>query len=115
MLLDLEIRSVTKNNKSLDDVLRTLYWKYYKEKKRGFTDAEFQQVCELVAGTSLKNLFEYVYTTKEIDHAKYLSQAGLIIERQFTDSGEKTQKLVITRQANLNPLQSAILSSWLGE
>jgi len=115
MLLDLEIRGVTRNSKSLDDVLRTLYWKYYKEEKRGFTDAEFQQVCEQVAGTSLKNLFEYVYTTKEVDYAKYLSQAGLIIERQFPGSGEKTQKLAITRQANLNPLQSAILSSWLGE
>ncbi|GAI19018.1 unnamed protein product, partial [marine sediment metagenome] len=49
MLLDLKIRHETKPQKSLDDVMRILYQKYYKEKKRGFTDEEFRDVCESVA------------------------------------------------------------------
>ena len=117
LLLDFEIRNATKNIKSLDDVMRMLYWKYYKEEHRGFTDAEFQQACELVAGISLNNLFEYVYTTKELDYAKYLAYAGLKIDKQIIDSNDKTkkQKLMICRIENPNPLQLAILNSWLGE
>jgi len=80
MLLDLKIRGETKNERSLDDVMRTLYRKYYKELKRGFTDDEFQQVCEEIAGTSLAEFFEHVTTVKEIDYPKYLGCAGLQIE-----------------------------------
>ncbi|TFH26895.1 MAG: M61 family peptidase [Bacteroidia bacterium] len=109
LLLDFEIRNATNNNKSLDDVMRLLYWKYYKEEGRGFTDAEFQQACELVAGISLRDLFEYVYTTKEPDYTKYLSYAGLEIDKT------REQKLRISRMKNPNLLQSAILNSWLGE
>jgi predicted metalloprotease with PDZ domain len=115
LLLDLEIRNASNNNKSLDDVMRILYRTYYKEEKRGFTDAEFQQICEQVTGTSLTNLFEYVYTTKEIDYAKYLSHAGLLIDKDNDGSIEKPQKLAIKRMASPNPLQLAILNSWLGE
>jgi len=114
LLLDFEIRNATKNTKSLDDVMRMLYRKYYKEKNRGFTDAEFQQICEVVAGTSLTHLFEYVYTTKEPDYAKYLGYAGLKIVEQ-SNPKDKTQKLMISRKENPNPMQQAILSSWLGE
>ena len=115
LLLDFEIRNA--NNKSLDDVMRMLYWKYYKVEHRGFTDAEFQQACELVAGISLTDLFEYVYTTKEPDYAKYLAYAGLKIDKQIIDSKDKTKKkkLKICRMENPNPLQLAILNSWLGE
>jgi len=38
-MLDLKIRDGSQNRKSLDDVMRGLYKKYYLEKKRGFTDA----------------------------------------------------------------------------
>lgn len=115
LLLDLEIRNATENSRSLDDVMIELYRNYYKEEKRGFTDAEFQQVCEQVAGASLKKVFEYVYTTKEIDYANYFSHAGLFIEKQNDGSKEKPQSFAIKRMANPNPLQLATLNSWLGE
>ncbi len=115
MLLDLEIRFHTKNSKSLDDVLRELYWKYYKGKKRGFTDAEFQQVCEEVAGSSLTDFFEYVYTTKELEYEKYLNQAGLAMDRQKDGTNENAQIIRIKPQVNPGPLQAAIFSSWSGE
>jgi len=79
-LLDLKIRHETQNKKSLDDVMRTLYFTYYKDKQRGFTDDEFRQVCENVAGCDLTELFEYASTTREIDYSKYLVYAGLELE-----------------------------------
>jgi predicted metalloprotease with PDZ domain len=117
LFLDFEIRNATKNKKSLDDVMRLLYWKYYKEKKRGFTDAEFQKACESIAGISMSELFEYVYTTKELDYNKYLAYAGLKIDRQTVDSADKTKKLKlsISRMENPDSLQLVILNSWLGE
>ncbi|HEV8504835.1 MAG TPA: PDZ domain-containing protein [Chitinophagaceae bacterium] len=80
MLLDFKIRHETKNKKSLDDVMRTLYKEFYQQKKRGFTEEEFRQVCEKIAGTSLSDVFDYVSTTKEVDYKKYLQYAGLDID-----------------------------------
>lgn len=117
MLLDFEIRNATENKNSLDDVMRLLYWRYYKEKQRGFTEAELQAACEQVAGIPLTGIFEYIYSTKEIDYEKYVGYAGLKIDRQNIESKEKgpAQKLMITRVDSPTPLQTAILRSWLGE
>jgi len=117
MLLDFAIRHTTQNEKSLDDVMRLLYWKYYKAKSRGFTDAEFQQTCEEVAGTSLTQIFEYVYTTRELDYTKYLSFAGLKMEElPNTDVDKKqTRKFTLSRIENPDALQKSILKSWQGE
>jgi predicted metalloprotease with PDZ domain len=81
LLLDLAIRNASGNRQSLDDVMRTLYQRFYKEKQRGFTDAEFREVCEKAAGAPLAEFFDdYVPTVKDIDYAKYLSYAGLAID-----------------------------------
>jgi predicted metalloprotease with PDZ domain len=77
LLLDLKIRHETKNAKSLDDVMKTLYREYYKEKKRGFTESEFREVCERIAGAPLNEIFEYANTVKALDYPKYLAYAGL--------------------------------------
>lgn len=50
LLFDIAIRKASANKKSLDDVMRFLYYNYYKKLKRGFTDAEFQAACENAAG-----------------------------------------------------------------
>ena len=80
-LLDLKIRQETQNKRTLDDVMRTLYREFYKEKQRGFTDQEFRDVCERLAGAQLAEIFEYASTTTEIDYAKYLAYAGLELEQ----------------------------------
>ena len=79
-MLDLKIRDGSQNRKSLDDVMRALYRKYYLEKKRGFTDAEFRQECERAAGGELRDVFEYAGTTKEVNYEKYFALAGLKLE-----------------------------------
>ncbi len=80
LLMDLKIRHETRGAKSLDDVMRTLYQTFFVEKKRGFTDEEFREVCERTAGCSLSEIFDYAATTQPIDYAKYLAYAGLSID-----------------------------------
>jgi predicted metalloprotease with PDZ domain len=113
MILDFSIRKATENRKSLDDVMRFLYWKYYKKQHRGFTDAEFQQACQDIAGRSLNREFEYVYTTKEINYSTYLSYAGLKLTEQ-TDRNTGKRMFKISKQADPNSSQKSILSSWCG-
>jgi predicted metalloprotease with PDZ domain len=60
--------------------MQTLYREFYQEKKRGFTEEEFREVCKNVAGTDLTELFTYASTTKPIDYKKYFAYAGLDID-----------------------------------
>ena len=113
LLFDFAIRNATKNKKSLDDVMRFLYREYYKKKQRGFSDAEFQQACETVAGVSLKSLFEYVYTTKELDYNTYLNMGGLQLDSKINAVDNKKIHTLSTIK-NTTPLQKEILKSWLG-
>jgi predicted metalloprotease with PDZ domain len=78
LLLDLAIRHDSGNTRSLDDVMRALYTEFYRQKKRGFTDAEFREVCERTAGAPLSEIFDiYASTVKPVDYAKYLAYAGI--------------------------------------
>lgn len=45
LLLDIDIRRRTQQQRSLDDVMRLLYQRYYLELKRGFTEEEFWALC----------------------------------------------------------------------
>lgn len=89
LMLDLKIRNATQNKKSLDDVMRGLYNRYFKELKRGFTDDEFKSLCEKTAGTSLTEIFDYASTVNKIDYPKYLNLAGLSIDTTAHISSEK--------------------------
>jgi predicted metalloprotease with PDZ domain len=79
-MLDFKIRHETKNKKSLDDLMRLLYQKYYKGLKRGFTETEFRKEAETLAGVSLVEFFEYITTLKEVNYTKYLGYAGLQVD-----------------------------------
>ena len=116
MLLDFAIRHATGNRRSLDDVMRALYRQYYQEKKIGFTDEEFRQVCERIAGAPLPDIFDYASTVKDVDYGKYLAYAGLAIDTSLRESGNKTERSWrITRLAEPDVLQAAIRKDWLKE
>jgi predicted metalloprotease with PDZ domain len=86
-LLDLEIRRRSNGAKSLDDVLRYLYTEFYK-KDRNYTPADFQRVCEQMAGTSLEEFFSrYVRGREELDYNASLNAAGLQLLTTATDNG----------------------------
>lgn len=80
MLLDFRIRHETKNKASLDDLMRRLYHTYYKKLGRGFTEDEFRREAEKIAGTSLEDFFDYIYTLKPINYSRYFGYAGLSID-----------------------------------
>lgn len=101
-MLDLGIRAASGNRKSLDDAMRGLYRKFYLEKKRGFTDAEFRQECEAAAGRELTELFEYASTTREVDYGRYFALAGLRLESTAKDA-PGTYLGVDTRTEELPP------------
>jgi predicted metalloprotease with PDZ domain len=115
-MLDLKIRYQTSNRRSLDDVMRTLYNRFYKDKQRGFTSEEFREVCESIAGGPLEEVFGYASTTKDVDYAKYFAQAGLEVRFTSNDApgagiGLNTQlregKLVVAGTSIGSPAESA--------
>jgi predicted metalloprotease with PDZ domain len=78
LMLDIEIISTSNGKKTLDDLMKVLYKKYYKELKRGFTEAEFQKETEAIVGKKLDDFFlNYVQGTKTIDYNYYFDKAGL--------------------------------------
>lgn len=86
LLLDLAIRHDSGNAHSLDNVMRTLYKEFYQQKKRGFTDAEFREVCERAAGAPLAEIFDvYASTVKPVNYAKYLAYAGIDVDMTPTE------------------------------
>ncbi len=118
-LLDLSIRNLSHNRKSLDDVMRSLYREYYQGRTRGFTDAEFRAECEKGAGGPLAEVFEYAATSQEMDYAKYFAYAGLGVETTAEDApgaylGVNTRTLddglSIVTVAPDSPAQSARLA-----
>ena len=106
LLLDLAIRHETANRHSLDDVMVMLYQKFYQQKKRGFSDAEFRQACETIAGAPLDEVFSYATTTRDIDYNKYLAYAGLTLEHQ-------EKEFHIHPLPTADSLQTVIRDSWM--
>ena len=84
MLLDLKIRHETGGKKSLDDVMRTLYFDFHKKQNRGYTDDEFREVCEEIAGCSLDEVFRYAETKEPMDYQKYLDYVGVEVDLKPT-------------------------------
>lgn len=81
VMLDFRIRYASGNKRSLDDVMRKLYYDYYKKKGRGFTEAELKQEIETVSGEKMDDFFEYIYTLKPLDYARYFAYAGLLVDQ----------------------------------
>ncbi len=89
LALDLKIRHHSINQRSLDDVMRLLYNRYYKDLKRGFNEEEFRAACEEVAGEQLDEILtDYAYGTRDIDFARYLDLAGLRLGEATKDEEE---------------------------
>lgn len=92
LLLDLEIRKLTHNSKSLDDVMRALYSEFF-QKNRNYTPADFQRLSEQVAGVSLDEFFSrYVRGRDEFDYNRALAAAGLRLDLSEASAGAKARE-----------------------
>ena len=77
ILLDLLIRKHHQNQRSLDDVMRQMWYKFGKD-EIGYTTDELQTVIQEVAGTDLTDFFtRYLNTTEELPWNEYLQPFGL--------------------------------------
>jgi predicted metalloprotease with PDZ domain len=77
LLLDLLIRARHQNQRSLDDVMRQMWWKFG-DPEIGYTPEQLQEVCESVAGVDLTDFFErYINSTDELPFNEYLEPFGL--------------------------------------
>lgn len=80
-ILDIIIIKNTQGKKSLDDVMKTLYSKFYKEKNRGFTAKEMKQTLEEISGQNLDEFYtKYINGTETFDYVNTFSHIGYQIE-----------------------------------
>jgi len=97
--LDLIILENTNAEKKLDDVLKVLWNEYYKKLNRGFTDKEFQDVVEQVAGKKLDVFFQNTVAGVEtIDYKTYFSYAGCKLIDKY--EGSENVDLGISTSSN---------------
>ncbi len=85
-LLDVNIRTASGGQKSLDDVMQYLYNEFYKNNKN-FTSEDFQNIAEMMAGRSLDGFFSrYVRGKNEIDYNAVLNDIGLEMKKLRKES-----------------------------
>jgi predicted metalloprotease with PDZ domain len=80
LMMDLEIANATKGAKSLDDVMKAMYFQC-KTLKRGYTDSEFKAMVEKISGISFNDFWaKYVNGTEPVDYKKYFGYAGIDVK-----------------------------------
>ena len=91
LVLDLLIRGRTRGKKSLDDVMREMYKRFYLEspnatyylRGRGYAGEDFERVATEVAGFDLHEFFErYVRNAQTPPYEEALSGVGLRLVRE---------------------------------
>jgi predicted metalloprotease with PDZ domain len=83
LLLDMEIRGRTKNQKSLDDVMRYLM-ETYAAKGIGFPEDGFLKAVETVAGSDFHEFYEALIQSRQpLDYNRYLKYGGLVAQVQI--------------------------------
>lgn len=110
LLLDLKIRQSTGNRKSLDDVMRALYYDYHKGLCRGFTDEEFRAECEKIAGVDLGELFGWASSTVRPDYDRYLDYAGLYLKEEAPVAPGGRARYMIMKKDKMTPAQEVIFN-----
>ncbi len=114
MLLDLEIINDSKGKYSLDDVMRYMYNTYYKQNKRGYTDAEFKQGFEKFAGNNLDDFYRnYIYGLTPLDYNKYLGYAGYKLTDEAAGTNDPTLGIALNNN-NGKKTVSAVLRGSAG-
>ncbi|HKT13366.1 MAG TPA: PDZ domain-containing protein [Terriglobia bacterium] len=87
MLLDLEIRAATHGEKSLDDVMRLMYSKFYESPAatyylhgRGYTEKDILDAVNQVSGADFGPFFQqYVAGTAPLPYTEALAKLGLAL------------------------------------
>ena len=84
MMTDLIIRSKSKGQESLDEVMRTLYRDFGK-RKIGYTEHDYLSIIEKLAGESMADFFiDYIYGTENYEPllSELLGLAGCLLSKK---------------------------------
>jgi len=85
LLLDILILDATRGERSMDDVFRALYAEFYL-KGRGYTSADFQQLCERLSGLNLDAFFQqYIYGVEPLPYADGFARLGMRLDSTSND------------------------------
>lgn len=88
-LLDAEICATTGGAMHLDDLMKLLYKRFYKEKKRGFDEKEFIAAASEIAKKDMGPFFsKYLYSLETPDYATILGGCGLQVKKQEENKKE---------------------------
>jgi predicted metalloprotease with PDZ domain len=75
-LMDIKMRSITNNRKSLDDLMRWMM--LHSGEGKGFTNADIEKGILEISGWNAHKFFqEYIYGNRELDFNTYLKEIGL--------------------------------------
>ena len=88
LLLDLEIRARTRGQKSLDDVMRLMYDRFYGAPQqtyylpgRGYEEGDILQALNEVSGSNFDQFFKcYVRGTDGLPYSEIMAKAGLVLK-----------------------------------
>ena len=112
LLLDLQIISNSKGKKSLDDLMKILYTKYYKGLNRGFTESEFKIEAENLSGVKLDSFFsKYINGTESIDYNSVIKRLGLQLVNLNQDKTEVSLGANINQAGGRNIVSSVVRNS----
>lgn len=77
MMIDMAVRKHSRGKHSIDDLMKYLYEKFYKQLDRGYTEDEFREAVERFAG-DMDDFFErYVNGTDPIPYNDFFDAVGL--------------------------------------
>jgi predicted metalloprotease with PDZ domain len=125
LLLDLEIRGRTGNAKSLDDVMRLMYRRFFLDapaesyyyKGRGYHAADFLAAVNEVSGARFDDWFaKYVSGTEELDYGHALAFAGLRLDVKAAGAAESAAEpagYAILDAPTVTPEQRSLRRAWL--
>jgi predicted metalloprotease with PDZ domain len=82
MLLDVSIRDATDNRKSLDDVMRALYARFY-QKQKGFTTGDLLSLLRETGMPDVDGFYQrYINGREPLPYEAVFAKAGITVARQ---------------------------------
>src|SRR5206468_8856536 len=86
LLLDVSIRDATDNRRSLDDVMRALYTRFY-QKNKGFTTSDLLGLLREVGMPDVDGFYQrYINGRDPLPYEAVFPKAGIAVARQTTSS-----------------------------
>lgn len=101
LALDLTIRQHTRNQQSLDDVMRHL-WQMYQLTQQGMAENDFDSAIEFIIGPSFQTIWksfksDYIEGTKDLPLMKLLTSANIQVTskvKKASDHAESAKQLL---------------------